>query len=59
MTAIQATVVTATVTRSATCEAISSPDFRAMNKPNAVMNDAAIAATSLSALTRHQNQRRR
>ena len=52
-------VVIATVQISETCDAISSPFFRAMNRPNDTTNDAAIAATSLHALTRHQNQRSR
>ena len=57
--ATQTTVVTPTVASSETCDAISSPFLRAMKKPSATTNELTMAAISLHALTRHQNQRSR
>src|SRR5213592_4315206 len=59
VTVIHTSVVTATVTSSEMCGATSSPVLRAMKKPSATTNELAMAAISLHAFTRHQNQRSR
>ena len=52
-------VVVATVIRSEVVVSTSAPIRRAMKKPSAITNELSIAETSLQALMRHQNQRRR
>ena len=59
MASTHTTVVTPTVTSSDTCDGTSNPLLCAMKKPTATMNELAIAAISLHAFTRHQNQRSR
>ena len=57
--ATQTAVVMATPMSSDICEATLNPAFPAMKKATAMMNDVNIAAISLHAVTRHQNQRNR
>ena len=54
-----ATDVSATDHTNAVCDDISRPDFLAKNRESERVNDAAIAAISDQALTRHQNHRKR